>query len=178
MTSARLGGGDSPNKRRSRLDRALAVTLVSGVGLLLLIGLVFSIANGSRQITTNATALHHADETLRAATATRAQVGLAVHLAAVDQTFGTHSGEAIALSVSEVETALDDMMKGSAKLEAKALLGEGGVGSKVDEFEETCQGQSPKPRKQHGQARHVFRFGPPPTSLRSPAQAKTKSDRR
>ena len=127
MTSARLGGGDSPNKRRSRLDRALAVTLVSGLGLLLLIGLVFSIANGSRQITTNATALHHADETLRAATVTRAQVGLAVHLAAVDQTFGTHSGEAIALSVSEVETALDDMMKGSAKLEAKSLLGEGGV---------------------------------------------------
>ena len=137
MSTARRVGG-APNKRRSRFDRALAVTLVSGVGLVLLIGLVFSIANGSKQITTNATALHHADETLRAATVTRAQVGLAVHLAAVDQAFGTFSGDAIDLSVSEADTALDDMMIGSAALEVEGLLGGDSVRLIVETFEETA----------------------------------------
>ena len=133
----RIGG--ELNKRRFRFDRALFITLVSGVGLLLLIGLVFSIAIGSRQITTNATGLHHADETLRAATVTRAQVGLAVHLATVDQTFGTYSGEAIELSVSEADTALVDMMTGLVELEAAELLGEDGLGLIVETFEETAR---------------------------------------
>ena len=137
MSSAlRLRG--TANRPRSRFDRALAVTLVSGGGLLLLFGLVFSVANGSRQITTDATALHHADETLRAATVTRAQVGLAVHLAAVDHVFGTYSGEAIDLSVSEADTALVDMMTGSAELEAEGLLDGDGVGLTVEAFEETA----------------------------------------
>ena len=135
---ARRIGGEL-NKRRFRFDRALFITLVSGVGLLLLIGLVFSIAIGSRQITTNATGLHHADETLRAATVTRAQVGLAVHLATVDQTFGTYSGEAIELSVSEADTALVDMMTGLVELEAAGLLGEDGLGLMVETFEETAR---------------------------------------
>ena len=52
----------------SKWDRALAITLVAGVGMMLLVGLVFAIAYGSQQITTNATALHQADESLRAAT--------------------------------------------------------------------------------------------------------------
>ena len=138
MFLARRIGGEL-NKRRFRFDRALFITLVSGVGLLLLIGLVFSIAIGSRQITTNATGLHHADETLRAATVTRAQVGLAVHLATVDQTFGTYSGEAIELSVSEADTALVDMMTGLVELEAAGLLGEDGLGLIVETFEETAR---------------------------------------
>ncbi|MFZ0014155.1 MAG: hypothetical protein WAL25_08580, partial [Acidimicrobiia bacterium] len=68
------------SRPRSRFDRAIAITLVSGLGLLLILGLVFSIAHGSQQITTRATDLHNADESLRAATVVRAQVGLAVHL--------------------------------------------------------------------------------------------------
>ncbi|MEE8407590.1 MAG: ATP-binding protein [Acidimicrobiia bacterium] len=131
--------GGARNKRRFRLDRALFITLVSGVGLLLLIGLVFSIATGSRQITTNATGLHHADETLRAATVTRAQVGLAVHLATVDQTFGTYSREAIELSMFEAEIALVDMMNGLVEFEAAGLLGEDGLGLIVGTFEETAR---------------------------------------
>ncbi len=137
MFLARQIGG-ALSRRRFRFDRALFITLVSGVGLLLLIGLVFSIAIGSRQITTNATGLHHADETLRAATVTRAQVGLAVHLATVDQAFGTYSGEAIELSVSEADTALVDMMTGFVKLEAVGLLGGDGLGLIVETFEKTA----------------------------------------
>jgi hypothetical protein len=92
-------------RTRSRFDRALAVTLVSGLGLLLILGLVFSIAQGSQQITTRATDLHNADETLRAATVVRAQVGLAAHLTRIDDVFGTNSTEAIELSLSEAKSA-------------------------------------------------------------------------
>ena len=137
MSSTRLVS-DVSKKQRSRLDRALVVTLVSGVALLLLIVLVFSIANGSRQITTNATALHYADETLRAATVTRAQVGLAVYLSAVDQAFGTYSGTAIELSVSEADIALADMITGSVALEAAGLLSGDGVVVMVESFGETA----------------------------------------
>ncbi len=137
MSIAR-GASGARDKRRSRFDRALVVTLVAGVGLLLLIGLVFSIANSSRQITTNATALHHADETLRAATVARAQIGLAVHLAAVDQAFGTYSAQAIDVSVSEAETALVDMMTGYGELQAGGMFDGESFGSSVETFEETA----------------------------------------
>ena len=102
---------------RSRFDRALAITLVVGLALLLILGLVFSIAHGSQQITTRATDLHNADESLRAATVVRAQVGLAVHLTTIDDTFGTNSDEPIELSLSEAKTALDDMNAGIDRLE-------------------------------------------------------------
>ncbi len=105
-------------RARSRFDRAVAITLVSGVGLLLILGLVFSIAQGSQQITTRATDLHNADESLRAATVVRAQVGLAVHLTTIDDVFGTNSDDAIALSMSEAETALADLDAGIDRLDS------------------------------------------------------------
>lgn len=125
-------------KSRSRFDRALAVTFVSGLGLVLIFGLVFSIANGSKQITTDATALHHADETLRAATVVRAQVGLAVYLTAVDRAFGTFSGEAIALSVAEADSALSDMTTGLVALKDDGLLDGDGVEAILDAFRGTA----------------------------------------
>lgn len=106
---------------RSKFDRALAVTLVAGVGLLLILGLVFSIAHGSQQITTNATGLHSADETLRTATVVRAQVGIAVHLITIDSYFGTSSAEAIGLSIDEANESLDDMAMGVDNLEEEGL---------------------------------------------------------
>ena len=125
-------------RARSRFDRAVAITLVSGVGLLIILGLVFSIADGSRRITTNATVLHHADETLRAATVVRAQVGLAVYMAAVDRAFGTHSGNAITHSVSEANTALGDMRTGLDELNGKELLVGDEVTSMVAAFQRTA----------------------------------------
>jgi signal transduction histidine kinase len=109
-------------RSRSRFDRALVVTLVTGLGLLLVLGLVFSAAYGSRQITTKAGGLHDADETLRAATVVRAQVGLAVHMASVDRILGTFSDEAIGLSVTEAEVALADMATGLTRLVTAGVI--------------------------------------------------------
>jgi len=120
MRSRRRTHG-ATGRSRTRLDRALGITLVSGLGLLLILGLVFSIAHGSQQITTRATDLHNADESLRAATVVRAQVGLAVHLATIDDVFGTNSDDAIDLSLSEAAAGLGDLTAGTDR------LGDGGT---------------------------------------------------
>lgn len=121
-------------RTRSRFDRALAITLVAGVGLLLILGLVFSIAHGSQQITTRATDLHNADESLRAATVVRAQVGLAVHLTTIDDVFGTNSDEPIALSLSEAGEALDDLNAGIGRLESDGSAETGNSAEAVQAF--------------------------------------------
>lgn len=102
---------------RSRLDRALAVTLIVGIALLIIVGVVFSIATSTQQITQSATALHKADETLRMATVARAQLAIGVYLTVVDDEIGlTDSRDAIALSLSEARDALDQMDVGFDEL--------------------------------------------------------------
>lgn len=91
------------------------------MGLLVILGLVFSIAQGSQQITTRASQLHNADESLRAATVVRAQVGLAVHLTTIDAVYGSNSQTAIDLSVKETVTALDDLATGVDELESHGM---------------------------------------------------------
>jgi signal transduction histidine kinase len=88
------------------------VTFLSALALLVLLGVVFSVAYGSRRITTNATSLHKADEMLRTSTVARAQLGLAVYLAAVDREVGTNSTDAIEFSIAEAEEALLGMRHG------------------------------------------------------------------
>lgn len=131
LSAARRAG------RRSRFDRALAITLVSGFGLLLILGLVFSIAYGSQQITTNATALHKADESLRAATVARAQLALATHMSTVDRTFGTSSSEAIDISLGEARTALEDLTIGIAELQADEAMALPAIQAAADKFSAT-----------------------------------------
>ncbi len=82
---------------------------MTGVVLLLVLGLVFAVAQGSKRITTSAGALHDADEALRSATIVRAQLALASHMVAVDQLVGANAGEAIDLSLNEADTALEDL---------------------------------------------------------------------
>jgi len=86
------------------------------MALLLVVGVVFSIAYSSRQITTTASTLHTADETLRSATVARAQLALAVHMAAVDREVGTDSTDALAVSMSEAGSALSLIETGIAEL--------------------------------------------------------------
>ena len=101
----------------TKWDRALAITLVAGLAMLLLIGLVFAIAYGSQRITRDATSLHKADEVLRSATVIRAQLSLGSHAGRVDQEFGSNSAEAIAVAMTEASTALDDLQVGVTALQ-------------------------------------------------------------
>ena len=57
---------------RARWDRTLALTLLIGSSLLVVLGLVFAVAQGSRSITQSAGTLHVADESLRSAVVARA----------------------------------------------------------------------------------------------------------
>ena len=107
---------------RPKFDRSLGLTLFVGVAMLLVLGLVFSVAYGSKQITTQASSLHDADESLRAATVIRAQVALAVHMSAVDRQFGTNSGPARETSIIEAELAIQDFETGMAQLESDGAL--------------------------------------------------------
>ena len=79
----------TPASRRSRFHRVLGVTVLFGLSLVLIVGVVFAIAYGSRNITSTATDLHKVDESLRSATIARAQLALAGYMAAVDDRFGT-----------------------------------------------------------------------------------------
>lgn len=107
---------------RPRFDRSLGLTLFTGLAMLLVLGLVFSVAYGSKQITTQASSLHDADESLRAATVVRAQVALGVHMSAVDRQFGTNSGAALETSIVEAELAIQDFQTGMAALEEAGAL--------------------------------------------------------
>lgn len=109
-----------PRRHSNKWDRALAITLVAGVAMLLLVGLVFAIAYGSQRITRDATSLHNADEVLRSSTVARAQLSLAVHAGEVDDHFGTDSSEAVELSLGEIDAALADLRVG-----LDALIDEG-----------------------------------------------------
>ncbi len=120
--------------RRSRFDRSLALTLFTGLALLLILGLVFSVAYGSQQITSQAEALHNADEVLRAATVARAQIALAVHMSSVDRVLGTNSSASVALSISEATQALDDLMAGVTRLYDSGTVPDGHLQSASDVF--------------------------------------------
>lgn len=108
---------------RSRFDRVLGITVLTGFSLVLVVGVVFAIAYGSRNITSRATNLHTADESLRSATVVRAQVTLATYMAAVDQQLGTVTLEARNLAQQEAGLALVDLEEGMGGLEAGGIAG-------------------------------------------------------
>lgn len=89
--------------------RGLGLTVITGLVLVFIVGLVFAVAYGSQRITQSATDLHKADEALRAATVVRAQVALSVFLARMDDEFGTVSTAAQDLSRSEAHVGLADL---------------------------------------------------------------------
>ncbi len=98
-----------PLQRKSSGGRVAALTLGVGVAIMLVFALVFSIVFGTRAIAGHASALHNADEALRAATIVRAQAGLATHLAVLEQQFAFDSADQVDLSLSEVRLALNDV---------------------------------------------------------------------
>ena len=104
------------DRSRNRFDRALGFTLGIGMVLVLVLGLVFSIAYGSQKISAGAASLHTADEVLRASTVVRAQLALATHFAAVDEQFGSNSDAAIETSLIEANAGIQELASGFAIL--------------------------------------------------------------
>lgn len=96
----------------SSFDRALTFSLAAGIALLVIIGVVYATAHGTRQITSDAVSLHSADEALRSSSVARAQIAIAVHASTVDQQFGSDSSEAIDFALGEAERSLEDFRSG------------------------------------------------------------------
>ncbi len=119
------------HRSRRRWDRSLTITIVTGLVLLLVLGLVFSVAYGSQRITASAASLHDADESLRSATVVRAQLALAGHMAAVDEANGTNSTRFIQHSLQEAEDARANLDQGLELLSAAELLDESGRAAAV-----------------------------------------------
>lgn len=85
------------------------MTLGTGLALISVFALVFSVAFGTRSIAGHASALHNADEALRSATIARSQAGLAAHLAFLEQEFGIDDDGRVEVSAAEARLALDDL---------------------------------------------------------------------
>lgn len=99
-----------------RLERATSVTVVAGLALLAVFGMVFAIARATEGITQDAANLHSADEVLRSATVVRAQLTIGAHAGTVDDQFGTDSTEVIARSIAEIEQAMADIDTGLSQI--------------------------------------------------------------
>lgn len=118
MIADRVG---RPNRQlsgsaRPRWDRSMGLTAFTAIAMLVVLGLVFSVAYGSQRITSTAAALHDADEGLRSATIVRAQLALGAHLASVDREFGTDSTGAQEVSIKEASLAMEDLATAMVQL--------------------------------------------------------------
>lgn len=126
MASARSPVAVSPvearrRKRRSeraKFRRAWIITSVLGAALIAVSAIVFAVSASTLQLTTHSRSLHLADETLRVATAARAQLGFANHLAIVEEQFGMDVTESLAVSRAQALIALDGVEKGLVDLAA------------------------------------------------------------
>lgn len=113
----RTPGGTNDNSAKSRLDKGLALTVLTGLGLLLIVGVVFSVAIGSQRITNAAVEQQQASESLRSATVLRAQVAIAVLLGTVDgDLISVNTGEQRDTAIEEAGLAIDDLAKGVDEL--------------------------------------------------------------
>ena len=117
---------DSPHK--TMMDRGLALTVLTGLGLLLVVGVVFSVAYGSERITGAAVEQQQAAESLRSATVVRAQVAIAVLLGSIEEDSNPQmiTTEAREVAVREAGIALVELGNGVDAL---------GAGGRVDDSE-------------------------------------------
>ena len=120
-------------------DRSLGLTVFTGLAMLVVLGLVFSVAYGSQQITSSAAALHDADEGLRAATIVRAQLALGVHMANVDREFGTNSGQAQETSTYEASLAMDDLNTAVQELLNSGKVSDAGLSDATNRLSATTR---------------------------------------
>ncbi len=132
----RIAPPDSSASSRNRLDRGLALTVLTGLGLLLVVGVVFSVAYGSQRITTAAVEQQQSAEGLRLATVARADVAIGVLLGSVEADFegGVYAGEARREAILSAREALSDLEDGVADLAASDRLVGSPLPTLSDEF--------------------------------------------
>jgi signal transduction histidine kinase len=95
----------------------LALTVLTGLGLLLVIGVVFSVAYGAQRITTAAVQQQQVSESLRSATVLRAHVAIAVLLGTVeDQLENVNAGDWRTNAIEQSEEAAGDLERGVTEL--------------------------------------------------------------
>ncbi|HEX9977208.1 MAG TPA: HAMP domain-containing sensor histidine kinase [Acidimicrobiia bacterium] len=107
------------------------------MAIVVVFALVFSIAFGSRGVAAHASALHNADEALRAATVARSQSGLATHLSILERDFAFDAGDGIDLSISETQLALDDLASALEGMSEATGNVDAGIQSSADTFSAT-----------------------------------------
>ncbi|MFN8122185.1 MAG: hypothetical protein U0237_07105 [Thermoleophilia bacterium] len=93
---------------RGARRRAVTVAVACGVVIVLVAAAVFSIGSRSRAVVRHAGDLHAVNESLRAITVVRSQVGFAAFLASVDERYRTDSGDIIRTAVIDARRGLSD----------------------------------------------------------------------
>jgi signal transduction histidine kinase len=125
------------NQTRGRLA---AMTLGAGVAIVLVFALVFSISFGGRGVATHATALHNADEALRAATVARSQAGMATHLAALELEFEFDASDQIVQALRDTRQAIGDLEYSLAAMVEATGRVDAGIESSAATFRATILG--------------------------------------
>lgn len=103
-----------------RSQQAWVITLAAAFGLLVISAAVFTLGNTISRLTDGADNLHALDETLRLGTVSRAQLGLAVHLDALERSYNADVRAARQRSFDESTAATTQI---------EALLDVGGLES-------------------------------------------------
>jgi signal transduction histidine kinase len=116
-SSSRREGARAPG------GRALAITLAMGFALLVVTALVFTLSAGTRGITAASRSLSEVDAALRVTTAARAQLGLAVHLSAIEEVYGADVDAARATSQVEAKEAFGELDARMAAPDAVGVFG-------------------------------------------------------
>ena len=105
---------------KSRSTRAMAITTTIGVSLMVIVAVVFTLGWAVGGVTAGSRSLHALDEALRLATVMRAQLGLAVHLDAIEKNYNADVAGAFESSVRDVVDANGQLhlIGGSGALDA------------------------------------------------------------
>ena len=109
-------GMHGPPRKLRGYRRGLTITTVVAVVLLAVSALVFTVSNGTRNITEHAEGLHITDESMRAATVARAQLGFVNHLAAVERELGTDVSAPLEQSSLQATEAMAQLQIGTDRL--------------------------------------------------------------
>ncbi len=102
--------------------RAWFVVTALGLLLAMVVAVVFSTSASTRRIANHASQLHFADQTLRVATAARAQTGMATNLALIERDHSVSFAQARQQAIDEARQAVDAIRNGADSIGADPLV--------------------------------------------------------